>query len=313
MVVDPHFHFIDGQTPYLVNDLFQDISEVPGITDMLFVECNFRWSKDGTSSQRAIAETQSATNLAKEVSRRGGPEIGIIGYVDMREPTADDLLQAHIDAAEGRLRGIRNVSAWHPRAELRNMRMNPPPGLMADPAVANGAAALARRGLPLDIWCYSDQLDDVLALAGRVPELTIVLNHVGGPVEIATSDVIGDWRRRMDRLAELPNIHIKLGGIGMPVFGYGFDERSDQVAVEEMTAAWKPVILEVIERFGASRCMFESNFPVDKAAISYGDLWRVFDAVTVGLAESDRRQLFELTAVSVYGLRTERRDVKKED
>lgn len=299
MIVDPHFHFIEGGDAYLLDDLLDDVASVSGVTHLLFVECSFRWDGEGSPSRRAVAETRAAAQLAQEARRRGGPEIGIIGYVDLREPEVDALLRAHHEAAGGRLRGIRNISTWHRSEALRNRRMDPPQGLLADPAFVAGARVLARHGLPLDVWCYSDQLGEVRALAAQVPGLTIVVNHLGGPVDIAGAENLDDWRREMDLLARAPGIRVKIGGIGMPLFGFGFEERAP-VGAEEMAAAWQPFVLETVERFGAERCMFESNFPVDRAVISYAELWRAFGIMSAGLSGEDRRRLMGGTAAEVY-------------
>ncbi|AJE46778.1 amidohydrolase family protein [Celeribacter indicus] len=301
MIVDPHFHFIEGAQAYLLDDLLADVATVPGITHLLFVECSFRWQGgQGSPSRRAIAETRAVARLAAEARRRGGPEIGTIGYVDLRDPQAEDLLQAHADVAEGGLRGIRNISTWHAREALRNRRMDPPRGLLADPDFVAGARLLARHGLPLDVWCYSEQLPELRALVGRVPELTVVLNHLGGPVDIGQGAGLGLWRREMDLLAQAPGLRVKLGGIGMPVFGFGFEARATPVGAGEMAEAWGPALRETIDRFGAGRCMFESNFPVDRAVISYADLWEAFGIVTAGLGEAARARLFGETAAAVY-------------
>lgn len=299
-IVDPHFHFIDGAHSYLPDDLMRDVAGVSGITDLIFVECNFRWGDRGSRSQRALEETRAVAQLAQEVKRAGGPDIWTIGYVDLRDPEVDALLTAQADISGGRLKGIRNISTWHLREDLRNTRMNPPQGLVSDPDFLKGAQVLADHGLPLDLWSYSEQLGEVRALAREIPSLTIVLNHLGGPIEIATGEVVQDWRREMESLAALPNIRVKIGGIGMPVFGFGFQDLPARISAEDMVAAWKPHVLETIQRFGAGNCMFESNFPVDRAAISYSDLWRAFEIMAADLSDEDQVHLFGKTAARVY-------------
>ncbi len=149
--------------------------------------------------------------------------------------------------------------------------MNPanvaPPALMADRTFREGFACLAPLDLSFDAWLYHPQIDELTALARAFPETRIVLNHVGGPIAVGAyagrrEEVFGRWATAMRTLATCPNVYVKLGGLGMRIGGFDFHEKPRPPSSEALAAAWRPCI----EAFGAARCMFESNFPVDKGS-----------------------------------------------
>lgn len=104
----------------------------------------------------------------------------------------------------------------------------------------------------------------------------------------------------MTELAQLPNVHLRLGGLGMPVFGYGLHLNNDPLSSQALAKMWKPVIDTCIELFGPERCMFESNFPVDKQSYGYSEVWNAFKRLTQSLSVTERAQLFKGTAAKYY-------------
>ncbi len=108
----------------------------------------------------------------------------------------------------------------------------------------------------------------------------------------------------MRALARHPNIHVKVGGMGMRLFGFRVHEGELPPASEELAAAWRPYVETCVGAFGARRCMFESNFPVDKGSCGYAALWNAFKRIAAGWSAEERTALFSGTAERVYRLRT---------
>jgi predicted TIM-barrel fold metal-dependent hydrolase len=178
---------------------------------------------------------------------------------------------------------------------------------MADPAYRRGVERLAVRDLVFDAWIYHPQIPELTELARAVPGCTFVLDHLGGilgvgPYEGRRDEVLDQWRLDMAELATCPNVAVKLGGIGMVVYGMGFETRPAPPTSDDLVAAWGGPITEVIERFGTDRCMFESNFPVDRMSCSYVTLWNAFKKITAAAGPAERDDLFRGTATRVYRL-----------
>jgi predicted TIM-barrel fold metal-dependent hydrolase len=178
---------------------------------------------------------------------------------------------------------------------------------MADPSFRRGVRVLASKSLTFDAWLYHPQLGELTALARDVPECTFVLDHLGGPLGTGQfagrrEEIMAQWRLDMAELATCPNVVVKLGGIGMTRYGLGFEDRPEPPTSDELVAAWGGPITFTIEQFGVDRCMFESNFPVDKASCSYVTLWNSFKKMTAAASAADKAALFHDTAARVYGV-----------
>jgi L-fuconolactonase len=310
-IVDAHHHLWDrAECPYLIQDLLLDARSGHTIRGTVFVECRSRYRRDGDRTLRSLGETEFIAGAGEEADRAGGstPHLcaGIVAFVDLREGAAavDTLLDAHRDAARGRLRGIRNMSAWDPHSATANA---PPQGLLMSAAFRAGFARLAPHGLTFDAWMFHAQLAELRDLADAFPDTRMVLNHVGGPVLAGDSPtdraaVFGEWSGAMRTLSSCPNVYIKLGGLGMPIFGFGFHEQPAPPSSQELAGTWHPYIDTCIQSFGPARCMFESNFPVDKCSCNYTTLWNAFKRVTSGYSRQERAQLFSGTASDFYRL-----------
>ena len=312
-IVDPHHHLWQrAQGSYLLPELLADTGSGHDIRATIFVQCGEMYRAAGPVEEQSLGETEFVTGMAAaSASGRHGPTracAGIIGMVDLTlGDRVEPLLGAHRAIAGARFCGIRNRTAWHPSPEVTSNLVSPPPGPLEHPSFADGARRLARFGLPLDVWGYHTQLPHMIALARAVPDLTLVVDHVGGPLGIGPfagrqAEVFPEWKQRMLELAALPNVMVKLGGLAMYVTGFDFHRRPGPPGSEELARVWRPYIETCIEAFGVDRCMFESNFPVDKGMCSYPVLWNAFKRLAAGASAAEKAALFSGTAMRVYGL-----------
>ena len=311
-IIDAHHHLWDhANNPYLGADLLADAAAGHRILATVFVECGAMYRKDGPPALASVGETEFVTRIAEASDRTGARcrvAAGIVGHADLllgAEVAA--VLDAHLQAAPGRFKGIRNSSVYHPDPRARGSMANPPPGLLLDAQFRRGFACLAPRGLSFDAWMYHTQLGELADLARAFPATTIVLNHVGGPIGIGPyagtrEAVFADWRRSIGELARFPNVRVKLGGMGMRLFGFDFASHDRPPDSQALAQAWGPYVMACVEAFGPGRCMFESNFPVDKGTASYVVIWNAFKRITAALGADERRGLFLQTAAGVYGI-----------
>jgi len=312
-IVDPHHHLWDAHGErYFLPELLADTGTGHDICATIFVQCGEMYRAGGPVEERSLGETEFVTGIAAQSAsgRHGNTRAcaGIIGMVDL---TLGDrvtaLLEKHVAIAGGRFCGVRNRTAWHPSPEVRSNLVTPPPGPLASDSFAAGARSLARFGLPLDIWAYHTQLPDVEKLARAVPELTIVVDHVGGPLGVGPflgkrHEVFPAWKKQMQALAALPNVVVKVGGLTMQVSGFEFHRQPRPPGSQELAEAWRPYVETCIEAFGAGRCMFESNFPVDKGMCSYPVLWNALKRLSARAGDGEKTALFSGTAMRVYRL-----------
>jgi predicted TIM-barrel fold metal-dependent hydrolase len=233
---------------------------------------------------------------------------GIVGYADLTLGAAvEKILEAMIEAGGGRFRGIRFITATHQDQSDWGSPVRRPEGLLMDKRVREGFARLAPRRLSFDAWMYHTQLGELVDLARAFPETQIVLDHVGGPIGLGRyagkrDEVFAEWSGRIRELAGCPNVHIKLGGLGMRMFGFDLHTRELPPSSEELAAAWRPYIETCIAAFGPERAMFESNFPVDKGSCSYAALWNAFKHIAAGCSAAEKAALFAGTATRFYRL-----------
>jgi L-fuconolactonase len=312
-IVDPHHHLWERPgARYLLDDLLRDTSSGHDVRATVYVQARSMYRADGPEELRPIGETEFVNGVAaRSASGLYGPIracAGIVGMVDlMLGDAVAPLLEQHIRAGGERFRGIRNQTAWHELPEINSNPVPPRRGLLSEPAFLRGAGRLREYGLSLDVWAYHTQLDEVIALARALPDLPLVLDHAGGPLGAGPyagqRDVVfADWSAQMRRLAQCPNVVVKLGGLGMAVNGFGFERQALPPSSEQLAQAWRPYVEFCIEAFGVKRCMFESNFPVDKGSYSYPILWNAFKRLAAGASEDEKTALFSGTATRVYRL-----------
>jgi predicted TIM-barrel fold metal-dependent hydrolase len=311
-IIDAHHHlwkFPDKEYNY--SGLLEDVGKGHNIVATVFVECKTNYRTDGAESLRPVGEIDFARAQAEAAAAAGAATdvcAAIVGYADLRLGGAvRDVLQAQIAAAAGRLRGIRNISVWHADSTLRLSASRPPAGLLLDPGFREGFRLLEPMGLSFDAWLVHTQLDELRALAHDFPDTRIVLNHIGGPLAVGPykerrNEVFVEWRNAMKKLAGSPNVFVKIGGFGMPLFGFDFHLMDAPPSSIELASALRPYVEACIELFGPGRCMFESNFPVDKGNFNYHVVWNAFKRLTAGAAASEIAALFCGTAAGFYRL-----------
>lgn len=310
-IVDPHHHLLDfPDWRYLSDDIAADLADVPEVTATVFVECGQHYYADAPVTHRPVGETAFVAGLARDSPWHGQPQIaeGIVGHVDLTLGTAiEDTLFAHTVAAEGRFRGVRHVNAHDPDPAVTKPLRQPPPELFSADAFRRAFSVLAQMGFAFDAWCYHPQISEVAQLAHAFPEATIVLDHFGGPLGIGTyanarAQVFDDWRVAMVKLSRYENVHVKLGGLGMKSMGHRLDIAETPPSSKRLAALMRPWVDTTIELFGVHRCMFESNFPMDKASYSYRTFWNACKRLTLNANATERTALFAGTAARVYGL-----------
>jgi predicted TIM-barrel fold metal-dependent hydrolase len=312
-IVDPHHHLWDrSDWRYLLPDLLADTNQGHNIVSTVFVQCRAMHRAGGPEAYKPVGETEFVNGVAAMSASGGygGTRVceGIVGHVNLQiGAEAKDVLQAHIRAGGDRFRGIRHITAWDPDPAIMNPAYTPPQDILFRDDFRAGFAQLAPLGLSFDAWLYHPQIPDLTALARAFPETPIVLDHVGGPLGIRgyasqKEEVFRAWRAAMAELATCPNVCIKLGGLGMRINGMGFEEQADPPSSDTLAAAWKPWIDTTIGLFGADRCMFESNFPVDKGSYGYGVFWNACKKLAAGASAAERTALFSGTASRFYKL-----------
>lgn len=316
-ICDPHHHLWHRKTPagearYLLDDLLADTQSGHNVVSTVFVEAVSMYRADGPSPMRPVGETEFVQGVAAMSASGGyGPiraVAGIVGHADLL--LGDEIapvLEAHIAASPNRFRGIRYATAWDDSPDIRNSHTGAPKGALMEPSFRRGFAHLGRLGLSFDAWFYHHQITELTDLARAFPGTAIVLDHFGGPLGTGpyagkADEVFADWKRNIDELATCPNVVVKIGGINMPVNGFGWDTRDKPPTSQELADATRRYYLHTIEKFGPNRCMFESNFPVDKVSVSYAVLWNSFKRMVADFSEDDKNALFHDTAARFYRL-----------
>ena len=331
-IVDPHHHLWDVETAfYHAPELVADVTAGHRIVATVFVECKAHFATNGPAHLASVGETRFAVaqaHLATALldapsagmagAARGATPTttqaprnqlvgGIVAYgdIDVADPQA--VLEAHIDAGEGRLRGARVRAAWHGHPAFAAPADGPTAATIGSPALERYCAILTEMGLTLDLWVYHTQLDAAAALARRHPRLTIILNHCGGPLGIGPyaeqhDVVLSAWSTSLAHVAKNDNVVVKIGGLAMPRTGMSFAHRAVPATARELVTRWSPYVATCIALFGPTRAMFESNFPVDKGSCSYVSLWNAFKLLTAAHPAGDRHAMLCGTADRVYRL-----------
>ena len=311
-IIDPHHHLWSGNAnfpDYLLADLWNDTGSGHKIVKTVFLECGASYRNTGPGHLNPVGETEFVAGIALQSAAAGPGKAVIAGMVSHADLTLgaalDEVLDAHEVAGRGIFRGIRHSGARHPHPEEADIAGTAPPGLFLDKGFQAGVRRLGARGLVYEGWLYHFQLRDFCTLAKAAPETTIILDHFGTPLGTQSfrdqrEAIFEQWQADIAALAQCPNVYAKLGGMAMPDNGFGWDQAAKPATSDEFVRAQQRHYLHTIACFGAQRCMFESNFPVDKASISYAVLWNAFKKMAASFSEGEKRALFHDTAAQVY-------------
>ncbi|MGE3539224.1 MAG: amidohydrolase [Candidatus Tectimicrobiota bacterium] len=312
-ICDPHHHLWELRSEpeyyqtYLLPDLYEDIGSGHNVRTTVFIEVKARYRSAGAEEMRPVGEVEFIEGLASaSASGTYGPAraaAAIIGYADLKlgERVAP-VLDAMQAASPTRFRGIRHSVGWDASPELVKRDIQ---GALSHAGYRAGARVLASRGLCLENSLYHPQLPELAAFARAIPDLTIILNHIGGLVRVdpytnRDDVVLPAWRRGLAEVAACPNVILKLGGVGQRRYGFDWHTRPRPIGSEELAGALSPLMQYCIEQFGPERCMFESNFPVDKISYSYNVVYNAFKRLSAAYSASERAAMFHDTATRVY-------------
>ncbi|MDZ4370408.1 MAG: amidohydrolase family protein [Phenylobacterium sp.] len=312
-IVDAHHHLWKlPHDTYLLDDFLADADPARGghnIVASVFAECAAMYRPDGPPELRTVGEVEFANGVGAQAASGVFGSVkacaALFGSVDlMRGERAGEVLDIHMARAPDRYRGMRPIVAGDPKGVL-DPWPSAPADMMESAAFRAGARELARRGLVLDLWVFHHQLDQVAKLAADMPDLTIVLDHIGTPLGMGwyadrRDEVFAAWRAGLAEVARQSNVVVKLGGLNMHFNGFGWHERPKPPSSEELAVANGPYYAAAIDLFGPARCMFESNFPMDKRACSYGVLWNAHKRMAAGFSAGEKQQMFRDVAVRTY-------------
>jgi predicted TIM-barrel fold metal-dependent hydrolase len=311
-IIDAHHHLFNRPAlRYLLDDYLEDARAGHNIVASVYVETQAFERVDGPEVLRPLGEVEFANGVgAMSASGRYGASrvcAAIVGYADLRNGDAvAQLLDRALEAAPERFRGVRQVTLEHPSDEpWRFMTHPPPPGIMKSAGFRPAFRQLAARCLSFDAAVFHHQLPDLADLADAFADTTIVLNHMGmlmvlGLDAQAKAEAFRTWSAALRELARRPNVMCKVGGLGMPYWGFGFESRPDEIGYAELAAAWEPYVATAIDAFGVRRCMMESNFPPDGRSCGFVPVWNALKHIVRGCSDVEKAALFRGTAARVY-------------
>ena len=312
-ICDPHHHLWDardGQVArrYMIDEIASDLDSGHNIVSTVFIEHLSMFRADGPDEMKYVGEVEFANGIAAMAASglygKTRVAAGIVAYADLAGKRVRDVLEAEIAAAPDRMKGIRCTGAWDPDPRIARSEK---PGLYLDADFRKGYAELAPLGLSFDLPCRYHQLGEVADLARAFADTTIILNHVGGIVGIGDyagrrGEIFEAWKKNLAEVAANPNVVVKLGGLCMDYCGFNWQDNPLPPTSTALAEAQRPYMETAIDLFGPDRCMFESNFPVDKISCSYGVLWNAFKRITEGYSANDKAMLYHDTAARVYRL-----------
>ena len=318
-IIDPHHHLWhgpeaeqDGSNPYryLLEDLWNDTESGHNIKKTVFIDCGQEYYDQGPYEFRPVGETEFVVEIAKQAQKNSDKAqiSGIIGHVNMMlGDSSREVLEAHKEKGEGLFRGIRHSGGWDAHESVRNAHSEPAEQIYLEDQFQRGLEQLSNLNMVFDTWHYHSQIRDLTMLAKALPSLKIVHDHFGGPLGIGPyegkqKEIFIKWKDDISELSECPNVYSKLGGLAMPINGWDWHKNDLPASSDQLIEAHKEYYLHTINSFGVERCMFESNFPVDKQSISYHVLWNAFKKMSVGFSEEEKNYLFYETAKDFYSL-----------
>ena len=312
-IIDTHHHLWERPDHrYLLHELLADLGTGHHVVATVFLECHAMYRAGGPVEMRPVGETEFVAGIAamSESGQYGSTRVaaGIVGFADLTlGDRVEPVLEALIRAGGGRFRGVRHSAAWDASEVIGNSAVARGPHLLKQAEFRAGLARLTALGLSLDAWVFHPQLADAIDLARAFPAANIIVGHVGGPLGYGPyagkrDEVFAAWRAGITELARCPNVVMKLGGMMMRLAAYDYGTRPAPPSSSELADSWRPYIEPCIEQFGAERCMFESNFPVEKMGIGYAALWNAFKRIAARASADEKLALFSGTARRAYRL-----------
>ena len=312
-IFDTHHHFwVSRPEPvhyqqYLLPELAADVGSGHNVRSTVFIEVRCEYRQDGPVEMKPVGEVEYIQTIADEsATGKHGPTraaAAIIGHADLKlGDGVRPVLEAMQAASPNRFRGVRHSVGWDESPELANRDIK---RVLSTNGYRAGAKVLAGMDLVLENSLYFHQLSELAEFARAVPDLTIVLNHIGGLLRVGPyanqdDEVLPEWRRGVEEVAQCPNIIMKLGGVGQLRYGYYWHDRETAIGSAELAEVLGPLMDHCIQQFGPDRCMFESNFPVDKISYSYNVVYNAFKRLSKGYSASERAAMFHDTATRVY-------------
>lgn len=310
MVIDSHHHLYHRPgLRYLLDDYLADLDSGHNVKASVAVQARAMLRAEGPPEMASLGETEflngQAAMSASGIFGSVRVAAAIVGHVDLTlGQKVRPVLERHM-AAAGRLRGIRQPLAWDQDAGLLNPAYGTFDGMADSDAFRQGLAVLQEMGLSFEIWAFYPQLPQLARLAQRFPGLPIVVNHLGGVIRAGAHqdrDIFALWRQGLAALADCPNVVVKLSGLGMRLSAFGFDEGELPPTSTDLAAVWQPWMRTALELFGSSRCMWGSNFPVDKGSYSFGTGLNAIKRVLAEASSEERHDVLWRTAARHYNI-----------
>lgn len=311
-IIDPHHHlWRRAGYDYLLDDLWADTGSGHNIVKTVFVECGAEYRSEGPEHLRCLGETEFVVGQARlsAAGGDGGAEIAaIVGRADLTlGEDVREVLQAHIELGDDRFRGIRHAGARDPHPGALTIPGRAPEGLYADDRFRTGVNVLGKMGLTYDTWHYHHQNQDYIALARACPDTQMILDHFGTPLGVGPyagkrDEIFQQWKKDIAEIATCANVVAKIGGLAMPDNGFGWDKQDSPPTSDAFAEAQRPYYLHAIECFGPDRCMFESNFPVDKRSLSYSILYNGLKKIVADFTADEQHAMFYGTAARIYNI-----------
>lgn len=257
---------------YLLSDYLHDAAVEGGkikVEKVVHVEA-------GAHPADSLQETRWLQSIAQS---RGSPQ-AIVAHAQLNDPNVEALLAEH--ASHRNVRGIRQILNWH----VDPKKTYTPRDLLQDPAWHKGFALLRKYNLSFDLQVYPAQMPAAAELAHRHPDTPLILNHTGMPADRHAAGLQA-WRTGMQALAQQPNVAVKISGLAMLDWQW-------------TTESLWPFVSQTLEIFGPERCMFASNFPVDRLFGSFTRQYGAYQALTAHLSAGEREQVFVSNAERIY-------------
>lgn len=319
-IIDAHHHLFDKPAlRYMLDDFLEDARAGHRIVASVYVETGSFHRADGPALLRPLGEVEFANGVGAMCDSGHYGDIracaAIVGFADLRlGDQVGWLLDRAQATAPDRFRGVRQITMEHPSdAPFRFFFTGrPPAGVFQHPEFRKGFRQLAQRGLTYDATGFHLQLPDIAALADAFPDTSIIINHmtVAMGLEMGSgerAELFRQWREALRETARRPNIVCKVGGLGMPIWGFGLQERGDAISYRDLAETWRPFVETAIELFGTRRAMMESNYPPDSRSCGYVPLWNALKHIVSGATPAEKADLFHRTAARVYRIALDER------